>query len=106
MAQVIILNGLADHGQEMALYVDGKLVTTATIDGGNDCPETVNDYIAEFGVSVAATGITDIADLDKSPDVVTESYPRDEDDNMIPFPVDLKESEIAQLRAGEDVVWA
>ena len=71
--RIEILGGYGEDGDEMAFYVDSKLIKTTVINGGLDSPETVMDFMTEFRLSAEAAGITDIADLDRKPDVVTNS---------------------------------
>lgn len=81
---IVVLGGFGDHDAEMALYVNGKLVTTAEIDGGKDGHSgKVYDFLGEFDVSPKSAGITDIDVMDEDPDVVTELRPNaDMDDDM------------------------
>lgn len=69
--KIVILGGHCEDGDEMAFYVDGKLIKTTVIDGGLDCPETVMDFMSEFHLKTTDAGITEMADLDRKPDVVT-----------------------------------
>ncbi len=73
---IIVLNGHGDHGETMALYVNGKLISTATIDGGkNGHTGKVYDYLGEFSVGPTQCGITDITVMDQFPDLVTQFLP-------------------------------
>lgn len=81
---IVVLAGYCDHGEEMALYVNGKLMATAEIDGGKDGHSgKVYDFLGEFDVSPKSAGITDIDVMDEDPDLVTEYRPNaDSDDDM------------------------
>lgn len=79
--KIVILNASGDHGQEMALYADGKLMGTAIIDGGEEFPCDLAAFLCEFGVSASSCGITDVTQLVGDADVMCESRPGiDEDD--------------------------
>lgn len=69
--KIVILGGAGEHDEEMAFYVDGKLIKTVIIDGGLECPESVMDFMSEFHLKTTDAGITEMADLDRKPDVVT-----------------------------------
>jgi len=73
--EIVIIGGWGETGMEMAFYVDRKLKGIAEIDGTNDSPHSVNDFLYEFGLRAAETNITDPADLDKKPDIVTQDIP-------------------------------
>lgn len=70
--KIVILGGAGEDGDEMAFYVDSKLIKTTTINGGLGCPESVMDYMSEFHLSAKKAGITDVTVLDRKPDVVTD----------------------------------
>ncbi len=86
----VILNGWGDDGEAMALYVDGKLVATAEIDGSSDGPETVLDFLYEFRLTPCAVGITSIDVVSEAPDIVTQGMLWDEKaDDVVPFPANI-----------------
>jgi len=68
--KILVVNGYGEHGEQMSLYVDGEKIATTTIDGSNDCPDTVSDFLNEFELSPKEAGIIDVAVLDEVPEVV------------------------------------
>jgi len=95
MTKIVIVNGYAEDGEEMALYANGKRISDTTIDGGNEAPETLMDFLGEFGVGAKACGITDIDMLDEAPELVTENRPHSDS-------VEMEEDEYqALIKAGK-----
>ena len=45
-----------EHGELMTLFCDNELVASVDIDGSNDCPESLLDYLNEFHVTPERLG--------------------------------------------------
>lgn len=85
--KIVILNGYGEDNAEMAFYVDGKLIKIATIDGSNECPESVLDFMHEFGLSPEDIGATELSDVVGEPDSVSCNLLYDEELGVVkPFP--------------------
>lgn len=95
--KIVILNGYGEHRDEMAFYIDGKLIKTAIINGSNDCPESILDFMHEFGLSPKDIGATELSDLEGEPDTITCNRLYDEEINEErPFPEVLTDDILAE----------
>lgn len=56
-----------EHGDVMKLYRNNELVHEAVIDGSNDPPDTLLDYLIEFSLRPSELGIEVCARLDNQP---------------------------------------
>lgn len=61
---VTIVNGYDDHGCVMAIYAAGNLVATTKINGGNEAPDNLLDFLHEFGLVPSSVGVSDVAELE------------------------------------------
>ena len=63
-----IENPYGEHDQVMTLYRDNEHVCDIHINGSNDCPETLLEYLEEFDISPHRLGIKETGYLDNEPD--------------------------------------
>ena len=62
-----IQNAWGEHGETMKIYRNNELVSKAVIDGSNEPPETLLDYLIEFSLRPSEIGIEACANLDNEP---------------------------------------
>ncbi len=61
-------NPYGEHGELMTLYRNNEHVADIQIDGSNDCPDTLQEYLTEFDISALRLGIKETGYLDNEPD--------------------------------------
>lgn len=60
-----IENAWGEDGETMTLYRNNEKVKSVKIDGSNEPPDTLLDYLVEFDVRPTKLGIEACSDLDK-----------------------------------------
>ncbi len=66
-------NPYGEDGEMMTLYADNKHVADVQIDGSNDCPDSLQDYLTEFGIQAHRIGIKETGYLANEPDFDNDS---------------------------------
>lgn len=63
-----ITNAYGEHGEIMTLYRNNEMITSVAIDGSNEPPDTLLDYLVEFDIPSDKTwDVIAVEDLDKEP---------------------------------------